>query len=126
MESEATLHAVAANFNLNDSRAWLQFPFKGDSSLLSHPGSQIVLKDSHQPTLHSPVALQAQELALEDGLKAFLKQWRGESGLQVRLILSLRLMFKGVFSILVVSCLMWSGLLDSSDLPLSYPITSLA
>ena len=84
VESEASLHAVAANFNLNDGRAWLQFPFKGDSALLAHPGSQILLKDSHHPASHSPEALQAQEQELEAALRAFLSQWRGESGLQTR------------------------------------------
>ena len=55
---------------------------------------------------------------------ALVTQWLPSlNGVQV----SLR--FKGLrvyCSILVVSCFRWSGALDSSGVPLSYPITSLA
>ncbi len=96
IESEGTLSAVACNFNLNDSRAWLQFPFKGDAELLRHPGSDIYLNDlvcrSVPPSSSSSLTARAgtggssheQEELLEAKLREFVAAWRAEHGLQTR------------------------------------------
>ena len=102
IESESTLHAVACNFNLNDSKAWLQFPFKGEAELLRHPGSDIhlcedvpagaVVAPSSSSSASSKSAGSSsggndtyeQEAALEAKLREFLAAWRAEHGLQTR------------------------------------------
>ena len=43
MDAKTAFAPVAASFNLNESRAWLQFPFKGDPVYLRHYGNNIVL-----------------------------------------------------------------------------------
>jgi centrosomal protein CEP76 len=97
IESESTLHAVACNFNLNDSRTWLQFPFQGsDYKLLRHPGSDVVLCDivprSTVPSSSSSSVsndsgnqnCSVDEEFLEAALKDAIRIWRAESGLQTR------------------------------------------
>ena len=98
VESEGAMNAVACNFNLNDSRAWLQFPFKGDAELLRHPGSDIFLSDlsakCESPSSSSSLSAARsgtgsssgyeQEEYLETKLREFAASWRAEHGLQTR------------------------------------------
>ncbi len=95
IESESTLNAVACTFNLNDSRSWLQFPFKGDAHLLRHPGSDMILEDfvpsasvnggapssSSDSRRYMPDCTQ-RELDLEAALRDFIRLWRADAGLQ--------------------------------------------
>jgi len=99
IESESTMHAVACSFNLNDSKAWLQFPFKGEAELLRHPGSDIHLSESAPSGTVAPSPSSAaaparsagssggddvyeEEVQLEAKLKEFLAAWRAGIGLQ--------------------------------------------
>ena len=94
IDSESTMNAVACTFNLNDSKAWLQFPFKGDAELLRHPGSDISLCDSilssgdkaqsSSSTGSRSADIYEQESLLEGKLKEFLCAWRAENGLQTK------------------------------------------
>ena len=95
--SESALNAVACNFNLNDSRAWLQFPFKGDAHLLRHPGADVVLEDfvpksavsyatntnaNNNNVVMDSTHLADKERRLEAALRDFLRLWRADAGLQ--------------------------------------------
>ncbi len=102
VESESTLSAVACTFNLNDSRSWLQFPFKGDARLLRHPGSDILLEDYVPSSLVNTTSssnsssssfsslsvsltdYSEKESVLEAKLRDFLRLWRAEVGLQTQ------------------------------------------
>jgi centrosomal protein CEP76 len=82
LENKTVFTPVAAIFNLNDSRAWLPFPFKDDKevSLLRHPGSELYLSDAR--SFQENINIAACEERLEAQLKDMLVAWRAENGLQ--------------------------------------------
>ena len=82
LESKTVFAPVAAIFNLNDTRAWLPFPFKDDKEvgLLRHPGSELYLSDAR--SYQENINIAAREEKLEMELKEILVLWRSEHGLQ--------------------------------------------
>lgn len=106
MDAKTAFAPVAASFNLNESRAWLQFPFKGDPAYLRHYGNNIVLtsdrcnnmipgtqncignqaitKDTVATLSMSTLNTSVEEEKIEQYLHSLITSWRAEHGLTTK------------------------------------------
>jgi hypothetical protein len=106
MDAKTAFAPVAASFNLNESRAWLQFPFKGDPAYLRHYGNNIVLTSDrcnnmipgtencigNQAITNDTVATlsmstlntSVEEEKIEQYLHSLITSWRAEHGLTTK------------------------------------------
>ena len=133
--SQAGLHANVQTFVvpgscLEDSVQALALAKAQGPSVIATAG---VHPYSAASDAHSPEAVgELERMIVEAGSDC---KGVGETGLDysdgfpekaAQVSLSLRLRFKGIFLYIIGLCFMWSAALDSSGLPLSYPVISLA